>query len=145
MLGVIIHWDHKRGLDAIGRRNLFQHYDYVCRAYAVDKLVIVDVNDTMDLSPPHPVVRTTEEALAHFEDAVPVFVHLQGKTVLGETYFRPTHVVYIVGADYERLTLPEDAPSLRIPVTDPSIELWADQALALVLCDRRLAEQRMEA
>jgi hypothetical protein len=136
MLGVIIHWDHKRGLDAIGRRNLFQHYDYACRAYAVDKLVIVDTGNTMGLSPPHDVVRTLDEALARFEPGAAVyFVHPKADESL-RFHFPPQDVIYIVGADYERLELPEECRSLKIPVADPAIELWADQALAIVLASK---------
>jgi len=140
MLGVIIHWDHKSNLDEVGKRNVFQHFDYACRAYGVDKLVIVDVNGTMSLSPPHPVVRSLSAALTHFSGAEICFVHPNGEKAIGSWHVRPEHIVYVVGADYEHLEMPDGCLSLRIPVADPAIELWADQALAIVLLDKFLSE-----
>lgn len=136
MLGVIIHWDHKPGLDDIGKRNLFQHYDYVCRGFGVDKLVIVDVNGTMSLSPPHPVVRTLDAAIAHFPSETPVCgIHAAGAELIGR-YRHPEDVIYVTGPDFSSFSLTGRFDSVSIPLADPLLELWADQALAIVLADR---------
>jgi hypothetical protein len=135
MLGVIIHWDHKPTLLDEGKRNLFQHYDYVCRAFAVDKLVIVDVAGTMTLNPPHTIVSDLDEALALFPDTPVCLLHPDGKRVLGANE-PASDVVFVTGADFDHLELPLDVDSLRIRVPNPEVELWANQALVLALADR---------
>jgi hypothetical protein len=140
MLGVIIHWDHKPTLLDEGKRNLFQHYDYVCRAFGVDQLVIVDVDGTMTLSPPHTVVRTLEEAVDKFPAETKFCtIHSTGAWLL-EDYVHPKDAVYVTGPDFGGFDFDSyfdgDFDSVAIPMKDPEMALWADQALAVVLATR---------
>ena len=45
---VIIHWNHKIGLCDVGVHNLYQYYDYTCRAFGAD-LRVVDSFDQCTL------------------------------------------------------------------------------------------------
>jgi hypothetical protein len=137
MLGVIIHWDHRTSLLNEGKRNLFQHYDYACRAFGVDKLVIVDVDGTMTLSPPHTVVRTLEEAIAEFAEGIRFCaIHATG-VMRVRNYEHPPDVVYVTGPDFGGFDFDDRFDSVAIPmVAGTDVALWADQALAIVLAAR---------
>ena len=136
MLGVIIHWDHWASLLGEGRRNLFQHYDYVCRAFGVDKLVIVDVDGTMTLEPPHTVVQTLDAAMIEFPAGVKLCaIHVTGAVEVSD-YEHPEDVVYVTAPDFSGFNFDDCCDSVSIPMANTEMALWADQALAIVLHDR---------
>lgn len=136
MLGVIIHWDHKLSFPEAGKRNLFQHYDYVCKAFGVDKLVIVDVDGTMTLNPPHVVVRTLEEAMKEFPEGIK-FCAIHPEGVEDHTaYVSPKDVVYVTGPDFSGFDFGNEFDSVYIKTINVKPNLWANQALAIVLASR---------
>jgi hypothetical protein len=134
MTGAIFHWDAKAYFDYSHQRLWFQHYDYACRAFGAEKIVVVDPKDQVDLGISK--ARDIETALRFFTGYEPVLIHGNGKEELSG-FVHPEDAVYVVGPDYGGLGLPEGAKSVRIPMGRP-IELWAATALAIVLYDRFL-------
>lgn len=135
MIGVIGHWDHKARLGPVGRRVLYQCYDYTARVYGAVKLVMVDIDGTLDVDVPK--VGTLAEALGMFNDCTPVYIHAGGRTSLCE-FRHPGDAVYIVGPDYNSFVVPDGATSVKIEVERDVPELWAHTALAVVLHDRNV-------
>jgi hypothetical protein len=134
MHGVIFHWDAKPYFDYRHQRLWFQHYDYACRAFGAEKVVIVDPTNAVALGTSK--AQDLETALRFFTGYEPVLIHGNGSKELSG-FVHPKDAVYIVGPDYGALGLPEDVKSVRIPTANP-VELWAATALAIVLYDRLL-------
>lgn len=132
MLGVIGHWEHKVRLGEVGRRVLYQCFDYTARVYTAC-LVMVDVDGTMNLDVPK--AASLPDALAQFPRCIPVYVHGDGAVKLPH-FPHPRGAVYVVGPDYSGLNIPKDAVSVRIEVPSSVPELWSHTALGIVLHDR---------
>lgn len=134
MTGAIFNWDAKTYFDYSHQRLWFQHYDYACRAFGVEKIVVIDPTDQVQLGINK--ARNLETALRFFTGHEPVLIHGLGEEEVSG-FVHPRDAVYIVGPDYGTLGLPEGVKSVRIPTEWP-IELWAATALAIVLYDRFL-------
>jgi hypothetical protein len=136
MLGFIVHWDHKPRMNQDWLRYSFQLYDYPARAYSVDELVFVDPNRTLDvLNPPNKVVTTLSEAMLLFSDDIPAFfLHPNASSSLFD-FTHPQDAVYVVGPDYDDFSV-DYGNSLRVPVVDENLELWASQVVAITLAHR---------
>lgn len=135
----IIHWDHKPKLDHAHLRYMFQYWDYTCRGFGMEpsNFAFVDLEGTLALlSPPNPVFQTLAEALELFSEYEPVYIHDQGKAVLGK-FDHPENAVYIVGPNYDNFSYPSDAESVRIATAWE--DLWSHVALGIVLYDRSIA------
>jgi len=134
MVGVVFHWDAKPYFDYSHQRLWYQQYEYSCRAFEAEKIVVVDPADAVSLGISK--ARNLETALRFFTGATPVLIHASGKEELSG-FIHPIDAVYIVGPDYGSFDLPENSKSVRIPVARP-VELWAATALSIVLYDRYL-------
>ena len=135
---VIIHWDHKKGMDHTNLRFLYQYYDYTCRGFGMEPkdFAFVDLEGTLAiLKPPNPVFVSLEEALKHYYGNAPVYIHYDGKELLPK-FNHPDKAVYIVGPNYDALRIPNGALSVKIPVAWN--DLWSHVALGIVLYDRVL-------
>lgn len=75
---------------------------------------------------------TLTEAVADNQDLEPVYLVPKGGTPLSE-FKHPLDALYIVGPDGASMTVPDGAKTVTIPVRG---ELWANQALAIVVADR---------
>ena len=133
----IIHWDHKKGMDAKNLRFLYQYWDYTCRGFGMEPsdFVFVDLDGTLPiLSPPNMIFSELSEALNMFKESSPVYIHATGKYTLPE-FDHPLNAVYVVGPNYEGFTFPDTDMSVSIPAWD---DLWGYVALGIVLYDRTL-------
>ena len=140
MISVIIHWDHKKGMDTQNKRYIFQLWDYVCRSYGVSikNTIFVDCEGSLQaLSPPNPIIYTLEDALriATAQGHTPVYVHGSGKELL-PNFEHPEHACYIVGPNYAKMELPPDQVSVRIPLYGEPADLFCQTVLPIVLYDR---------
>jgi hypothetical protein len=133
----IIHWDHKKGMNNVNLRSLYQYWDYTCRGFGMkpSDFVFIDLIGTLPcLSPPNLIFSELSEALDEFEDSIPVYIHAKGKTPLPE-FVHPPNSVYIIGPNYDGFLFPGDDLSVSIPAWD---DLWGCVALGIVLYDRTL-------
>ena len=140
MISVIIHWDHKKSMDANNMRYIYQLWDYVCRSYGVpiQQTFFVDCENSLgSLRPPNPVVYALEDALSIVkkEGFTPVYVHGSGKQLLPD-FEHPEKACYIVGPNYDRMEVPNDQVSVRIPLYGEPADLFCQTVLPIVLYDR---------
>lgn len=145
MLGVIVHWDHKQGLEPIGKRSLLQYYDYTARAFGAEKIVYVDVDNTMHRDKVNSYskrVFTLQDALKEFPNCTPVYIHPSGDLEISEVS-HPENAVYIVGPDFGKFAIPDDAFIVRINMIDDvqGLTLWSHTALGIVLHNRLIWEE----
>lgn len=138
MLGVVFHWDHKDGLEAAGQKALYQTFDYTCRAFRADRVVIVDEGEVFGLGAPSgtAVVRSIEDALGLFDGVVPVYLSARATSTNLRHYIHPDDAVYIVGGDFSSLGVPLEADCVEIEYPGQEMELWASVVLGIALYDR---------
>jgi hypothetical protein len=140
MVSVIIHWDHKKPMDANNKRYIFQLWDYACRSHGilVQNTIFVDLEGSLGaMNLANPVVDTLEEALsiAGKDDLTPVYVHGSANVEL-PNFEHPENAVYIFGPNYDRLPIPEGAVSVKIPLYAEPNNLFSQSCLPIILYDR---------
>ena len=140
MISVIIHWDHKKPMDANNKRYIFQLWDYACRSHGIApaNALFVDLEGSLGaMNLANPVVSSLEEALsiAGKDDLTPVYVHGSGKQEL-PNFEHPENAVYIFGPNYDKLKLPDEALSVRIPLYAEPKDMFSQSCLPIILYDR---------
>ena len=138
MLGVIYHWDNKRDIGVAAKRLVYQGYDYTCRAYNVDRVVVVDLDGDFGSINAQGVlcVNSINSALQEFAGYTPILVSCDNEAMSLNDFIHPSKGVYIVGGDFSELNLTDEIDCIRIDYTCQNMELWSDVALGIVLYDR---------
>lgn len=142
MVGLIVHWELPAALlsSPAAQQKLLGWITLTCKTFAVDKLAIVDVDNTgimvRDEEINAVVVNTLHEALAMFDNQIPVYVE-HGGTYLDMMSEHPIDAVYIVGSDYGSLKVPEGALHVTIK-TAQHFGLYSHVAAAIVLHHRSM-------
>jgi hypothetical protein len=134
MIGLIVFHDFKSGMNRIGRDAVLKQFDANIRAFSVDRAVIIDVADTLELGV-HPYlicVDDLEEALAEFQGWEHVYLTQNGETDLKDYTHPDRDVVYIIGSDFLDLITPPGATTLRVS-TPGTMELFASTVAGILL------------
>ncbi len=117
MIGMIVFYECKTGTNRLGREVLMRHLDYNFRAFEVEKAVVIDVDQVLNLGNPPSyltAVNTLEEALREFQGFEHVYLMRDGAVELQDYTYPDRDTVYIVGSDYGTLLAPPGASTLKI-------------------------------